>query len=333
MTLSDSKYLRRIVLGAMAASVLLILGCGGPSSDDGPSKRTLAVIPKGTAHEFWQTVQAGAMTAAKKLDVEAVWQGPRSETMRDRQIQIVENFIIKQVDGICLAPLDAQALLPSIKRIHKSNIPVVLFDSGADTDDYVSFVATDNYAGGQLAAQTMAKLLDGKGKVIIIANEPGSGSTMKRENGFKETMEREFPAIEVVDMQYGKSDREVALTVTQNLLTRHPDVNGVFASCEPMTFGAWRALKSQGLVGKKAFIGFDSSDDLLKALRAGEIQALVVQDPFRMGYLAVETMVNHLDGKPVEKRVDTGVRVVTTENIDTPEMTQLLTPDLSVLNE
>ena len=299
--------------------------------DDG--RLTIAVIPKGTAAEFWQTVHAGAKTAAKELDVNIMWQGPQSETQRDRQINIVDNFVARMVDGMALAPLDEKALIPPIERVNKSGIPLVVFDSGVATEDYVSFVATDNYQGGVEAARKMAELIDGKGKVVIIANEPGSGSTTKRENGFKEAIEKEFAEIEVVDIQYGKNDREIARSVTEDLLMRHPDISGIFASCEPMTFGAWRALRSQDLTGKKKFIGFDSSEQLNQAMKEGEIDALILQDPFNMGYLAVRTVVEHIQGTVQEKRIDTGVNVVTAANMDTPDMARLLNPDLSILDE
>ena len=247
-----SLHIGAILLGGLMAAMFFAAGCG----ETGPKKVTIAVIPKGTAHEFWQTVHAGALQASKDFDVKIEWQGPQTEIQRDLQIEIVENFIAKMVDAIALAPQDADALLPVIKRVNKNNIPLVLFDSDANTEDYVSFVATDNYEGGVKAAQALAELLGNKGKVIVIANEPGSGSTDKREQGFKDAIAKNFPEIEIVDMQYGNSDRARARAVTEDLLTRNPNVDGIFASCEPMTFGAWQALRAQDLAGKKKLVGF-----------------------------------------------------------------------------
>lgn len=320
------------LLGTALAVLSLTTGCGGGTGGD-DDRLTIAVIPKGTAAEFWQSVHAGARTAGKEFDVKIMWQGPQTEIQRDRQIAIVDNFVARKVDGMALAPCDENALLPPIHRVNQAGIPLVIFDSGAATEDYISFVATDNYQGGAVAARKMAELIGGKGDVIVIANEPGSASTMKREDGFKDTVEKEFPDIKVVDMQYAKSDRDIARGVTEDLLIRHPQIVGIYASCEPMTFGAWRALLSQELVGKKKFVGFDSSEALNQALGNGEIDALILQDPFTMGYLAVRSVAEHIRGVPQEKRVDTGVSVVTAGNMDTPEMSKLLNPDLSILDE
>lgn len=331
-----SSLIFTLSCAATAVMIFISGGCGGSSGHD-PSKPTIAVIPKGTAHEFWQTVHAGAVTAGRELGVNIAWQGPQTEIMRDIQLNIIENFIVQKVDGMALAPQDADAMLPSIKHVNASGIPLVLFDSDANTRDYVSFVATDNFKGGVEAAKKLGELLGGQGKVIIIANEPGSGSTMLREDGFKQTITNEFPGIQIVDMQYGKSDRATARNITEDLLTRYPDVDGVFASCEPMTFGAWQALRTRAETNpnlkKPKLVGFDTSEKLNEGLRNGEIDALIMQDPFRMGYLAVSTLVDHLNGKPVEHRIDTGVHVVTQANMDTPEMATLIHPDLSILQE
>ncbi|MFH1737714.1 MAG: substrate-binding domain-containing protein [bacterium] len=330
--------LRRMVRRAGLPVFLMVLagflvgGCGGgPEGDSG--RRRIAVVPKGTAHEFWQTVHAGAETAGRELGVDILWQGPQTETQRDRQINIVQDFVTAQVDGIVLAPQDADALVPVINQVAANGIPLVIFDSDANTDKYESFVATDNYKGGQEAARMMASLLPNGGRVIIIAVEPGSGSTTNREQGFEDTIASEFPTIQVIDKQYGKSDRERSRAVTEDLLTKYPDVDGIFGPNESSTFGALLALRTQGYVGKKAFVGFDSSPDLNEALRKGEINALVLQNPFKMGYEAVKAIVDHLDGKAVSKRIDTGVQVVTPENMDDPEMAKLLRPDLSILEE
>ncbi|HOE13168.1 MAG TPA: substrate-binding domain-containing protein [bacterium] len=319
-----------LIVGSMAAVFVLGWGCGR-APESGSGKRQIAVVPKGTAHEFWQTVHAGAKTAGQELGVEILWQGPQTETQYERQVNIVQDFITAQVDGIVLAPQDADALVPVIEQVDAAGIPLVLFDSGANTDKYASFVATDNYKGGQEAARTMASLLPNGGRVIIILVAPGSASTTEREKGFEDTIKQEFPNIQIVDKQYGYSDREKSRAVTEDLLTKYPDVEGVYGPNESSTFGALLALRAQGYAGKKAFIGFDSSPDLNDALRKGEINALVLQNPFKMGYEAVKAVVDHLDGKEVPKRIDTGVKVITTATMDEPENAKLLSPDLSIL--
>ncbi len=327
-----STTMKCALLGCMFVSLLLAVACGQRQETE-TSQRRIAVVPKGTAHVFWQTVHAGAKTAGQEMDATILWQGTQDETQRERQIAIVEDFIIDQVDGIVLAPQDADALVPAINKVDRAGIPLVLFDSGANTDKYVSFVATDNYQGGVRAAEKMGDLLPGGGTVIVIAVNPGSESTTQREQGFEDTIKKDYPQIEIVDKQYGYSDREQSRAVTEDLLTKYPDVDGVFGPNESSTFGALLALRAQGYAGKKKFVGFDSSAELNKALENKEIHALVLQDPFKMGYQAVKAVIDHLNGKDVPKRIDTGVRIVTPENMNTAEFKELLEPDLSILKE
>jgi ribose transport system substrate-binding protein len=297
---------------------------------------TIAVIPKGTTHEFWKTIHAGAVQAQRELatqgvKVDLIWKGPLREDDRDQQIQVVENFMTRRVDGIVLAPLDSQALVAPVVNATKAKIPVVIFDSDLKTDKQVSFVATDNYKGGCLAGAQMGKLLNGKGKVIMLRYGVGSASTEAREAGFLDTLKKDFPDIKVVSSdQYGGPTRETAYQAAQNLLNRHGrDVDGVFGSNEPTAVGMIKALRDIGKAGGKVkAVGFDGGTQLVSDLNKGDAQALVVQNPMRMGYLGVMTMVKHLQGQPVEKRVDTGVMVVTPENKDTPEIKDLIHPPL-----
>ncbi len=318
---------RRDVLAAMLA------GFGAwicPARGAEEKKLTIAVIPKGTTHEFWKSIHAGAVKAARELNVEIIWKGPLKEDDREQQIKVVENFVTRGVDGIVLAPLDDRALVPCVHDAIARNIPVVIIDSDLRSDRYVSFVATDNYKGGVLGARRLAELLGGKGKVILLRYAEGSASTMAREAGFLETLKKEFPGIEVVSSnQYGAPTAEVAYKKAENLLLRFKDVDGIFCPNESTTFGMLRALQNTGRAGKVKFVGFDSSEKLAKALKDGEIHGLVMQHPFYMGYMGVKTMVQHLRGEKVEKRIDTGCEVVTKENMDTPEKKELLVPDLS----
>jgi ribose transport system substrate-binding protein len=294
-------------------------------------KFTIAVIPKGTTHEFWKSIHAGAVKAGRELAVEIIWKGPQKEDDREEQITVVENFIARQVDGIVLAPLDNLALTRPVRTAKRSGIPVVIIDSGLESKDYVSFVATDNRKGGSLGARRLGELLGGKGKVILLRYQEGSASTMNREAGFVETMEEEFPEIELISTnQYGGATTASAFRKAEGLLNRFRDeIDGIFCPNESTTFGMLRALQEAGLAGQVKFVGFDSSDKLVQALEAKELHGLVLQNPFRMGELGVRTMVKHLRGEEVEKRIDTGVAVATPENMDEPEIRDLLSPDLS----
>jgi ribose transport system substrate-binding protein len=317
---------------AAMAALLMTVACGGRHDKD---KVTLAVIPKGTSHVFWQSIHAGARKAAVELGVEVIWRGPLREDDRDSQVSEVEGFISRGVSGIVLAPLDETALARPVAAAAKSGIPVVIFDSGLKGEGYGSFVATDNEKGGRLGGEHVARVLGGKGKVVLLRYAEGSDSTNKREEGFLAAM-KENPGIEVVSSnQYAGADVESAYKKAESILStyKRPDgslgVDGIFCPNESSAFGMLRVLQDNGWAGKVHFVGFDASPNLVKGLREGHIDGLVLQDPVRMGYLGVKTMVAHLRGERVEKRIDTGVHLATRENMDQPEMKELLTPDLS----
>jgi ribose transport system substrate-binding protein len=292
----------------------------------------IAVIPKGTTHEFWKSVHAGAVKAAKELDVDIVWKGPLKEDDLKAQIDVLNTFVAQGVSGIVLAPLNDAGLKAPVKEAVGKQIPVVVFDSDLQGDAHASFVATDNQAAGAIAAEAMAKTLGGKGNVIVLRYQEGSASTQNREKGFLDAIAKK-PDIKVVsDNQYGGATTESAFQKGESLLIAHKAqtgaVNGVFTPNESTTFGMLQALKKSGLNQKVKLIGFDSSDKLVSALRDGDIDGLVVQNPFNMGYLAVKTMVDHLHGKPVEKRIDTGARLVDKTNLDDPVVKEIMQPDL-----
>lgn len=308
--------------------LLLLLLTGVFAGCHRSSQKVIAVVPKGQAHIFWQSVHAGAEAAGKEFGVQILWNGPATETEYARQIEIVENFINRRVDGIVLAPTERVALVSVVQRATKQGIPVSIFDSGLDSQDYVSFVATDNYAGGQIAGRRLGQLLGGKGKVAIIAVVPGSASTTERERGFEETVQKEFPAIQVVAKQYGMSDRARSMTVSEDILTAHPELDGIFASNESSAVGAAQALKSRNLAGKVKLVGFDSSPSLIDDLKNGTIDSLVVQNPYRMGYEAVKTIVERLEQKNPPKRIDSGATLVNRDNMNMPDVQKLLNPPL-----
>ncbi len=311
-----------------------LLGCRTEKKSEEVSssaiKYRIAVIPKGTTHEFWKAIQAGAIKASRELGVEVFWKGPQKEDDRAQQITVVEDFISRRVDGIVLAPLDDRALVRPVAEAMKEGIPVVIIDSNLQGDNYISFVATDNYKGGVMAAHRLAEILGGRGKIFLIRYLEGSASTTFREQGFLETITREYPEIELlVKDQFAGTTTESAYQLTENLLSRYPQVEGIFTPNESSTFGALRALQQHGLAGKVKLVGFDSSAKLIQALAKNEIHGLVLQDPMKMGYLGVKMVVDFLEGRPVEKRIDTGVVMATPDNMNQPEIKALLEPNIS----
>jgi ribose transport system substrate-binding protein len=329
--------MKRWVMAACLA--LAAAGCGGDKGAGGQgapaSGLTVAVIPKGTSHTFWQSIHAGANRAGKELGVEVIWRGPLREDERDSQISEVEGFISRGVSGIALAPLDEVALVGPVADASARKIPVVIFDSGLKGSDYVSFVATDNVEGGRLGGERLVESMKGKGRVVLLRYAEGHDSTGKREEGFLQAM-KAHPSVEIVSSnQYVGADVEGAYKKTESILSgyKKPDgsltIDGIFCVNESSSFATMRVLQDNGWAGKVHFVGFDASPNLIQGLKDGVLDGIVLQDPVRMGYLAVKTLVAHIKGEKVEKRIDTGVHVATKENMEQPGMRELVYPELA----
>jgi ribose transport system substrate-binding protein len=294
----------------------------------------IAVVPKGTTHVYWKSVRAGAMAAKAELAasgvrVEVIWKGPLREDDREQQVQVVENFMARQVNAIVLAPLDSRALVAPVEEAVAARIPVVIIDSALESRAPCSFIATDNREGGRIAARRLGALLGGQGNVIMLRYAAGSASTEAREAGFLEVMRASFPHVRLLSTeQHAGATRDTARRAAENLLNRFGgELNGVFASNESASSGMLLALRDAGLAGGRvSFVGFDSGETLVSGLRAGDIQGLVVQNPYRMGYLGVMTAVEVLRGGRPAAVVDTGVVLATPQNINEPRIANLLHP-------
>ncbi len=285
----------RIIL---AASLLLLASC------QNQSQRVIGVVPKATSHLFWVTVEEGVRKAAQDLNVEVVWNGAASETDYSRQVQIVDAMIARRVSGLAIAATERKILVNSIDRAMAAGIPVVVFDSGVETENIVSFIATNNYEGGAQGARELAKAIGGKGGVGLLAHAPGSNSTMERERGFEDTLTKEFPQITIVARQYSMSDRAKGRAAAENMLTAQSGLNGIFASAEPGSVGASLAIQSRELAGRVKLVTFDSSDSLIEDCKKGVISSMLVQDPQRIGYEAVKAVVDKLEGRTPPKKLD-----------------------------
>ena len=302
----------------------------GGSADNGELR--VAMIPKGTTHEFWKSVHAGGVKGAQEYKVDLVWKGPLKEDDLKAQIEVVQSFVAQRVAGIVLAPLSDKALKNPVRAAVAAGIPVVVFDSNLAGNAHSSFVATDNRAAGALAGKHMAKILGGKGKVVVLRYQEGSASTMNRERGFLEAV-RQAGGLQIVsDNQYGGATTESAFATSESLLGAHSaasgGIDGVFTPNESTTFGMLLALRKNNLAGKIRFVGFDASDKLIGGLEQRHLDALVLQNPFNMGYLAVKTITAVLRKQPFEKNIDTGSTLVTLENLASPAVQALIHPDL-----
>lgn len=285
----------------------------------------IAVVPMTNTHAFFLTIKAGAEKAAKELGVQILWRGPRDETDVAGQIAIVENFIAQKVDAIVLAPCERKALVPVVRKAQKGGIPVIVVDSALEPDIADSFIATDNFKGGYKAGEILAKLIGRGGKVGILQAIPGAASVQAREKGFRTALKKS-PKVRLVAVLYGHGSVATAMEAMENMLTAHPDLKGVFAVNEITGVGAARVLRTRRLAGKVKLVAFDASPTEIQALKEGIIQALIVQDPFKMGYLGIHFAVRKLEGKPIPKRVDTGVTVVTLQNFREGKIQRLLFP-------
>jgi ribose transport system substrate-binding protein len=328
---------RQVVPVLLVCGLALLPACRKAEGPKGAAGKTLriAFVPKGTTHEFWRTIHAGAVKAqrdlaAKGVPVEILWKGPLREDDREQQVQVVESFASQGIDGIILAPLDEKALVRPVEEARRLGVPTVIVDSALASDQIVSFVATDNVKGGEMGADELGRLMGGKGRVLLLRYQEGSASTTAREEGFLSRLRAGWPGLElVVADQYAGPTVDTAKRASENLLNRHGrDLQGIFVVNETSTGGMLLALQDAGLAGKVRLVGFDGTPTLVAAMRAGQLDAFALQNPFRMAGLGVETMVDHLLGKPVPKRIDTGVLVVTPANLDTPGVREILSPPL-----
>jgi len=296
-----------------------------------PAKLRIAVIPKGESHEFWKSVRAGAMKAAKDFDLDVTFKGPAREGSTNDQIAMVQNKIADGVDGICLAPVDAVALRESVDQAIAAGIPVVIFDSGlADQNGIVSFVATNNYKGGERAADHLAKLLEGKGNVILMRYNPGSQSTEQREQGFLDKIAKYKEIKMLVQDKNAGPDEAGAVKLAENLLdTYGQQADGIFCPNQSTTSGMLTVLVERfPQVAKKVkFVGFDSGTNIAKALEDGKMQGTILQDPVSMGYMAVETMKQQLRHEAgVKKDNPVPEELATPENLKDQKIHNLLYP-------
>lgn len=317
-----------IVLFVVFIAVFIGIGIARKGGSGKQGIYRIGVVPKETASQYWKGVRNGAEQAGRDEGVIVLWNGPEVETDFERQIQILEDMMAQKVDGIILAAGSRNALVPMVEKVGARKIPCVIVDSGVDTDKYLSYMATDNYKGGALAARRMGEILAGKGRILVVAWTPNSASTDARLQGFRETLAKEFPGVEIVDSQYPQPPTmDKARDVTQDMLTRNAGVDGVFACNATSAGGALTALQSfqQDPSAKKIkMIGFDAWPMMVEGLKKGDLDSLIIQNPYKMGYEGVKAIVQHLEGKPVPKEVDTGVELITADKLKDPKVMELV---------
>lgn len=314
-------------LHTLAISLLLSAGLIAASMTSvAKEKLYMPVVSKGLMLEFWQSVKIGSEAAAKKLNVETSFVGPSDETQIDQQMQLVENILARKPNGLLLAALDSNALLPSVERAHALGVPVVTFDSGVNSDIPASFVGTDNKAAGAMAADAMGDVLGNRGKVAVVAHNAGTMTTTDRLDGFVKQMGRNYPNIKVLNPMYSEGDSQRAMNQTMDVIRANPDLSAVYATNEGCTLGVASAVDSQGLAGKIKVIGFDSSDAVVNFLKAGVIQGLVVQDAYQIGYVGMKTLYKVLTGHDVKRVIDVPAVLVTGDNVNKKDIQTIISP-------
>ena len=287
--------------------------------------KVIGVVPKGANHIFWLTVKAGAEKAAAEAGYSVEWNAPALEIDAKRQQDIIESMVNRKLAGIALAPVDKKAMVNIVERATAAGIPTVIYDSDVDTPNRLSYIATDNKEGGRMAARRMGEVLGGKGKVGVIGFMAGSASTMEREDGFVEELKAKFPQMEMVGVQFGMADRAKSMAVTENMMTAHPDLAGLFADNESSLSGTVQALKSRGN-RKVKLVGFDASEALIADLKEGWIDSLVLQDPYRMGYDSVKAITRKLAGETPAARQDLPATLATREDLAAGRVAKQLLP-------
>lgn len=308
--------------GFVAGSGLALLASCGRSG-----AKVIGVIPKATSHLFFVSVHAGVNAAAHDFHVNVLWNGPQNETDYARQIEIVDSMITQQVSAIAISATDQEALVAPVERAIRAGIPVTVFDSAVNVNNYVSFIATDNYGAGCTAARTLAGFINARGKVGMVMQKPGGTSTVLREQGFDATISKEFPNIQVVARQYGMADPAKSRTAAEDILTAHPDLAGIFASSEAASLGSIQAIKNRNLSGKIKLVTFDFSKAHVEALKDGTINAMLVQNPYQLGYQSVKSLIEKLNGQTPPKKMELPARVIVKADLDKPDVRALIEPE------
>ena len=311
--------LRREFLPA-AASVALAGSCGRSG------RKIIGVVPKATSHLFFVSIHSGVRTAAQEFGVDIIWNGPNDETDSNRQIQIVDSMITQGVAALAISATDERALTAPVERAIAAGIPVTVFDSGVNTDRYVTFVATDNAGAGVTAARRLGALTAGKTTLAMVMQKPGGASTGARERAFEETIAQQFPKHSIVARQYCMADRARALAAAENILTAHPDIGGIFCSSEAASLGAIQALGARGMAGKVRLVTFDTSQTHVDALKAGTIDVMLVQDAVRIGYEAVASLARKLRGETPARLASLPAREIVRADLGQTDVESLLRP-------
>ena len=322
------------LLGILLLVGVILAACGGSDTDssdsetntdtdvasDSSDKPYVAIVSKGFQHQFWQAVKQGAEQAAEEFDVTITFEGPESETQVDKQIEMLQAALDKKPNAIGFAALDSQAAINLLQTAQSSNIPVIAFDSGVDSDIPLATASTDNEAAAALAADKMAELIGGEGKVALVVHDQTSVTGVSRRDGFVNQIKGKYPKIEIVDVQYGGGDHLKSTDLAKAIMQAHPDLKGIFGSNEGSAIGVINAVQEMNKVGSLVVVGFDSGKQQIDAIKNGVAAGAVTQNPVGIGYEMVKAAVAAINGETVEKQIDTGFYWYDKDNVDSDEI-------------
>ncbi len=290
------------------------------SEEASEDKPYIAIVSKGFQHQFWQAVQSGAEKAAEEFDVEITFEGPENESQVDKQMEMLQAALDKNPDAIGFAALDSQASSPLLEKADESGIPIIAFDSGVESEIPLATASTDNYAAAQEAANRMAELIGEEGKVALVVHDQVSVTGVQRRDGFIETIEENYPNIEIVDTQYGGGDHLESTNLAKTMMQANPDLAGIYGSNEGSAIGVVNAVRELGKEGEITIVGFDSGKQQIDAIKDGIMAGAITQNPEGIGYETVKAAVQALDGEEVEENIDTGYFWYDKDNIEDEEI-------------
>jgi ribose transport system substrate-binding protein len=327
-------------LFSVSLSLLLVAGilggCGqkaapaadasaaAPAKTADAKKLYIPVISKGFQHQFWQAVKQGAEKAAKDYNVDITFEGPETEAMVDKQVEMLQTALDKKPAAICIAALDSKAVIPLLEKAKAANIPVVGFDSGVDSDIPVATAATDNVKAAAALADKMAAAIGGKGEVACIIHDQTSRTGIDRRDGFVNQIKSKYPDIKIVDIQYGAVDQLKSTDLAKAIIQAHPNLKGFFGANEGSIIGVLNGVKESKKEGQIVVMGYDSGKQQIDSIKSGVETGAITQDPIGIGYKAVEAAVKAVKGEKVEKNIDTGFHYYDKTNIDADEIKALL---------
>ncbi|MBB3638420.1 ABC transporter substrate-binding protein [Variovorax atrisoli] len=284
----------------------------------------IPLVSKGFQHQFWQAVKQGAEQAAKDLKVKVSFEGPETEAMVDKQIDMLSAALAKKPQAIGFAALDSQAAIPLLKKAQAAKIPVVAFDSGVDSDIPVTTTTTDNKAAAALAADKMAELIGKSGEVALVVHDQTSRTGVDRRDGFVNRIKSTYPNIKIVSVQYGGGDQLKSTEITKSILQASPNIKGIFGANEGSAIGVVNGVKEMKRTGKVVVIGYDSGKQQKNAIMDGSMAGAITQNPVGMGYKTVEMAVKAIKGEKLPKIVDTGFFWYDKTNIADPKIAAVL---------